>query len=140
MFATGHPDRNHSKAWQILFCLTLLSFLFRSAAPAGYMPNVTGPHDRILTVTLCDAAGAASLQLLVPTTPTPHPPGHDGVGHACPFCSVVTQAIAPGANTLALAATGIPYRLAPALGDSPLPTTVVVGPPLGSRAPPSILG
>lgn len=140
MFATGHPGGNHLKVWRLFLCLTLLSFLFRSTVPAGYMPGLSGHGNRTLTVALCSMDGVIGLKMANPGNQAPHPSGHDDTHRSCLFCSVVSQAVAPGTGTLATAPTVVPHRVVLArYSERPLPVTFF-GPPLGARAPPAILG
>jgi len=139
MSATGKPKGSSKRAWQILLCLTLLALLFRAVFPAGYMPRPSGPGNGILTLALCAPHEGITL-MPAGLGDDPPEPDHDGAAQACPFCTVVSQAIMPGAAMLELAA-----EIAPAAtltlpdGVKPLPA-LIAGPPLGPRAPPALLG
>jgi hypothetical protein len=140
MWATGHLKRRDRAVWQILFCLTLLSFLFRSAIPVGYMPSTAGKHHQRLTIALCTMGGGSEVQLSDLFSQAPHPSGHDGAHQACPFCAVVSQAIAPGSGALALVPTAAARFIVQVPGVQAQATVAVAGPPLGPRAPPTFLG
>ena len=140
MWATGHLKRGNGAVWRILFCLSLLSFLFRSAVPVGYMPGVGGQHHQRLTITLCTMDGGSSIQLTDLFSPAPHSPGHDGAHPFCPFCAVVSQAVTSGLATFAVIPAVIPCFISRVLGVAAMPPVTLIGPPLGSRAPPAFLG
>lgn len=140
MCATGHLKRRNGAVWQILFCLTLLSFLFRSAVPVGYMPGVGGQYHQRLTITLCTMDGAYSVQLADLFTQAPHPSGHDGAHPFCPFCAVVSHAVAPGLAMFAAIPAAVPRFILRISAAVALPPAALIGPPLGSRAPPALLG
>lgn len=136
----GHVRRNNGTVWQVILCLTLLSFLFRAAFPIGYMPNLAGQHDQRLTITLCTMDGTSSVWLDDLSSHAPQSSGHDGTSQICPFSAVVSQAVASGSATLAAVSAIIPQIVARLPRDETPPPTAVIGPPLGSRAPPISLG
>lgn len=138
MWAKGHLRKNSKVVWQILFCLTLLSFLFRSAVPVGYMPGMAGQHHQ-LTITLCTMDGASSVQLDDLSGHTSQS-GHDGGSQTCPFCAVVSQAVAPGLATLPAVPAVLPRIVLQVLRTATRAPATRIGPPLGSRAPPAFLG
>lgn len=120
--------------------LALLALALRALVPAGYMPDARALHDGRLEVTFCSAAGDLStLSVALAGGGSDGDSGHDAAntGAQCPFGLLAHVAPAPTpALTPILLPTGryvAPppvYRALPSLGPQ--------GPPLGSRAPPSL--
>ncbi|CAM5208804.1 hypothetical protein CDEN61S_03800 [Castellaniella denitrificans] len=141
MHAQGNLKGSGKRVWQILLCLTLFALLFRAAVPAGYMPNLSGQDGGTLTVTLCtEHGGTALMPVSLHDDDAPQAPDHDGTGQFCPFCAVVSLAIMPGIATPTVAAA-ITHEITLPLPDDVKPlSALIAGPPLGSRAPPALLG
>ncbi|MGB6102957.1 MAG: DUF2946 family protein [Pusillimonas sp.] len=126
-------------AWQILFCLAMVSLLYRSAIPAGYMPDFSGGGG--FSITLCSVGGGPTVMPLDLADESGKHASHDGVGgQDCPFGLMASQAAMPGHDALALERTTSFHRVVAAIGSQALPPLPALGPPLGSRAPPSNLG
>ncbi|EHK66744.1 hypothetical protein KYC_08925 [Achromobacter arsenitoxydans SY8] len=115
----------------MLICLALAAFVLRAVIPNGYM---AAPSTTSLMLTLCEAGGAMNVSFDLPgQSDAKHAPAD-----ACAFGALAAHAILPEAGlTPVLAAQAaydaprVPvYRAAPALPP--------LGPPLGSRAPPSL--
>jgi len=142
MLALQKPIRHKGTAvWQILFCLTLVSFLCRSVIPMGYMPDLSGGHDGGFTITLCLPGGGTNIMQVDLTDHSGQASSDDGLSSQdCPYGILVAQAAAP-IHDAALPAAGIPYRslVLPSHGNQALPPLPALGPPLGSRAPPPYL-
>ncbi len=142
MFALRRDLRRESTGvWQILFCLTVLSFLCRAMIPTGYMPDVSGARDGKFFLTLCTVGGGTSTVSLDWDHQSDHPSPDDHFDQqSCPFGIVASQAVLPGQASPSLVGPAafhpvvLPHR-GPA--QPPMPAQ---GPPLGSRAPPSNLG
>lgn len=123
--------------WQFLFCLTVLSFLCRSAVPAGYMPDLSGSRGDALAIIVCTGGSPAVMQIDF------HDRSDDSsddlrVGQDCPFGLAAAQELLPNGAALVLAGMlhGQPVVLPHAKVGS---GTSVLGPPVGSRAPPAQL-
>lgn len=136
------PRSRHQNgiAWQVLFCLAILSFLCRSLLPAGYMPDTTGEQDGFFSITLCSPSGTPST-ILMSLTGQDQAPSSDE--HAdiqkCPYALVLSQAALPstGMASLDVSVTHPPLILAHS--NQTLPPMPALGPPLGPRAPPPTL-
>ncbi|GAA5231712.1 DUF2946 family protein [Verticiella sediminum] len=129
-----HLSLRQSSIWRLVACLVLLTLLGRFALPAGFMPSAQGP-DGQLVLSLCSGQslpGWASAKV--------HDADDDdgGLGTACPFGLLALQTLTPDADLQ-------PVRVAFALiavvppAHRALPALPATGPPLGSRAPPSLL-
>ncbi len=126
--------------WQALLCLTVVSFLFRSFIPAGYMPDLSGAQGRAFSITLCTLGGVQIQQVDVSDGPAKSLSGDSIGGQVCPYGLVASQALIPGQDE-PLFAGAIAHRpLVLAAVHQALPPLPSSGPPLGSRAPPSNLG
>lgn len=126
--------------WRILLCLTIAALLWRGVIPVGYMPNARAAEAGRLLLTLCTSTGATATQFIDVSGDTRHAPPDDAkAGNDCPFGLLASQAIllpAPLLQAVGLAQTSVDvllpvYRSAPALP--------ALGPPIGSRAPPTHL-
>ena len=137
---TYAPSQRHrsTRVWQLLFCLTVLSFLCRSMVPAGYMPDLSGGRDGRLAIALCTMGSGADL-LQIDLGDSPGSSSHDdgAAAQGCPFGMVVSQALMPAVAALVFAGV-VTNRFVLFVhgGDDVLPPLPALGPPLGSRAPP----
>lgn len=118
--------------------LAIMAVLCRATIPAGYMPGLSAHQPGKVALAFCSGSGAvASVFLEVPgksADSSPEPAGPD-----CPFGAFAKQGAIPE----------FPPEVRPALltsiaVDAPvvrqaLPPLPPLGPPLGSRAPPSHL-
>ena len=127
--------------WQFLLCLAVLAFVCRSVIPSGYMPVLSGDNGRTIVLTLCNADGGnETLQLSIPKQ-TQDSPVQEHAGQECPFGLVISQGILPILDSPAMPVTVWQQRLAPFVEHNrALPALPALGPPLGSRAPPFLLG
>lgn len=122
-------------AWQFTFGLAVFAFLLRAFIPLGYMP-APATHGLPFAVTLCSSAGPVS----VPTH-HPHDSHHPANDHSqlfenCPFGLSLAFKLMPGADSPSLFAELV-YLVVPAFtGKVSSARRSVLGPPLGSRAPP----
>lgn len=142
MSAQRKPMRrnNNMSVWQALFCLTVISFLLRSFIPAGYMPDLSGAQGRAFTITLCTMAGVQTQQVDLSDGAAKSLSGDSIGSQDCPYGLVASQALISNHHEPLLAGT-IAYRpVVLAAVHRALPPLPSLGPPLGSRAPPSYLG
>ena len=123
-------------AWQILFCLTVFSFLCRAFIPVGYMPDLSGERETPFAITLCSMGGTVVMQVDLSGDPVAGSEPHYS-GENCPFGLSVAQKLMPGQAALALAGLVSFHSFAPFVHNQALPPLPALGPPLGSRAPPS---
>jgi len=141
MFPRKFSPRKGRAIWQIFFCLTLLSFLCRSVIPMGYMPDLSGGRGGTFAVTLCTMAGDTDLLRIDVPDHSGKSSSDDGIGgQDCPFGMVVSQALIPAQTTPVLSGTLLRRPVPLSHDDTALPPLPALGPPLGSRAPPSNLG
>lgn len=124
-------NQPRSLPWRILICLALAAFLLRAVVPNGFM---AAPSASNFTLALCSAAGSLNITLDVPEqSDDKHVPAD-----TCAFGALAAHVVLPEtilAPVLSAAqARTVPdiavYHAAPALPP--------LGPPLGSRAPPSL--
>ena len=131
---------NNMSVWQAFFCLAVISFLFRSFIPAGYMPDLSGAQGRALTITLCTMAGGQTQQGDL-SDGAAKSLSDDSIGaQDCPYGLLASQAPMPGQDEPLLARTVVHRPVVLARVHQALPPLPSLGPPLGSRAPPSNLG
>lgn len=127
--------------WQILFCLTFVSFLCRSVVPVGYMPDVSGGRDGKFALTLCTIGGNTGIQKLDLLDQSGKSSSDDGASsQSCPFGLVASQALIPALDVPVLAGAVFRHPLLFAHSGKALPPLPALGPPLGPRAPPLNLG
>lgn len=122
--------------------LALFLFALHAVLPTGYMLDTESLRDGRYEVVICTGAGLQSVVLdtsgnrIAPDGPAT--PGSDGT-LKCPFATVAGKALAVPEQPVPLTAhavRSVPGVLPPALV---LPASVVRL-PLGSRAPPILLG
>lgn len=119
----------------------MLSFLLRMAIPAGYMPDTSGGRDGAFAITICTAGGALdTLWVDLPESSGESSSDDHFENQGCPFGCVFSQGVMPSQGSPGLMG---------AIADRPIhlshrnqaqPKLPALGPPLGSRAPPSGLG
>jgi hypothetical protein len=127
--------------WQILFCLTFLSFLCRAVVPAGYMPDASSLRGDKFAITFCIAGGGTTVLSLSAANEQGDSSSDEHAGkQECPYGLIVSQAALPGQDAPAPETT-VSYR--PVIlphGNQAQPRPSILGPPFGSRAPPFHLG
>lgn len=127
--ATDNP------AWRVIARLIVGLFLLRAIVPAGFMPDLSALADGRLTVVVCTASGPQTIELDANTEPANETPAIPSAGDFCPFGFTTQQALAVLASVVEVA---IPHAAdTPAITTSSGSRADAVGPPLGSRAPPS---
>jgi hypothetical protein len=127
--------------WQILFCLTFVSFLYRSVVPVGYMPDVSAAGDGRFALTFCTTGGSTGIQKLDLLDQSGKASPDEGLNsQSCPFGMVASQALIPAQAAPVLAGAVFHRPLLLAHSSKALPPLPALGPPLGPRAPPSNLG
>lgn len=127
--------------WQILFCLTFVSFLCRSIVPVGYMPDLSGARDGRFALTFCTVGGGAGIQKFDLLDQAGKSSPDDGLSsQGCPFGIVASQALIPAQDAPVLAGAVFHRPVLLAHASKSLPPLPALGPPLGPRAPPTNLG
>ncbi|MFC4297236.1 DUF2946 family protein [Castellaniella hirudinis] len=142
MSAHRQPLRHRStRIWQVLFCLTVLSFLCRAVIPMGYMPDLSGGRDGKFSITFCTMGGGISTLLVdLDGQPNQPSPADHFDKQDCPFGMVASQALIPGQDAPALVGVITHHPVSLSHRNQAQPPLPALGPPLGSRAPPSNLG
>ena len=141
----GHrSSRSHDGRFNLIAWFALLALAFKALVPAGYMVDVS-PETGGLTITLCSGAGntrTVVLDLATGTT-TELPDGHDGhddgAQDPCPYAAAAKfVSLKPPAGDHVV--VRLPNRAAPVVtpDHGPIPTSLVTGSPIGSRAPPRL--
>lgn len=117
----------------------LLIFVLRSLIPPGFMPSIDTLGEGRIEVVVCTGAGLKTLVLDADGNPVSPHDRQSGNADDCPFGAVTAKAfLLPDA--LAQADLPVPARdRVVNLRDLALKPPAQ-GPPLGSRAPPIILG
>lgn len=123
--------------WQAFFCLTLLSFLCRAAIPVGYMPDPSGSRAGSFAITLCSGGGPALVQFDLLAEAGESSPDDAYAGKACPFGLIASQELLPGSTALAVAGFLSFLPAASPVDSGSRPRESLLGPPVGSRAPPA---
>ncbi|CAB3628397.1 DUF2946 family protein [Achromobacter pestifer] len=129
--------------------LLLLLLVARAWVPVGYMPDADALRQGRLALGFCSAGGGSlsALQALSIQQAAHHghhdhgaPDNGGGAGQECPFGLSAHQVLdVPPILVLAPVLLRWLAQNVP-LADSPRPPLPAAGPPLGQRAPPSILG
>ncbi|MBB1593211.1 hypothetical protein A9973_03950 [Achromobacter sp. UMC46] len=128
--------------------LLLLLLVARAWVPVGYMPDADALRQGRLALGFC-AAGGGALPVLRAPAAAQHeahhvhhdhgaPADHGGAGQECPF-GLNAHQVLDVPPMLAVAPVLLRWLAqAPVQAGSPRPAMPAAGPPLGSRAPPSI--
>ncbi len=126
--------------WQTFICLTVVAFLCRAIIPVGYMPD-SSPRGDTFAITLCSMGGVNSVMLVDFSDPDDKAAPDDNQGnYECPFGLNVAQTLLPGHDAAFVQVVFNVHPLTVAESRQGLPALPALGPPLGSRAPPSNLG
>ena len=137
----NRPSCKGIAVWQLLLCLAVVAFVCRSAIPNGYMPVLSDEDGRTVVLTLCTTGGANETLVLNIPPQSKDSPSEDHAGQQCPFGLVISQGVLPIIDSPAVPVTVWQQRTAPFIEhNQALPPLPALGPPLGSRAPPSYLG
>ena len=140
MFKHGARRRSYPPIWHVAFCLMLLAFVGRAVIPVGFMPDTGALRDGRVLITFCSASGG-TLATLNLSDKSDHGSGTDTATVAdCPFGLLAAQAVLPTLNAAVILAAAFRRDLPAPFYTSPRPPLPAQGPPLGSRAPPSLLG
>lgn len=131
---------NSHFARRLILCILMLVLCVRGIVPTGYIPDAAAMRNGQLAITLCTADGRLSEYLL------PIDSSHDESAPAtsdeinCVFGMLALQAVTPpiDATHLPLPATA-DHSSSVDSQDFHISGSLTLGPPLGSRAPPSAL-
>lgn len=131
--------------------LLLLLLVVRAWVPVGYMPDIDALRQGRLALGFCAAGGGLPPVLRAPAAQMDAHHGHHGdhgggapgdhgaAGQECPF-GLSAHQVLDVPPMMAVAPVLLRWLAqTPAQVDSPRPAMPAAGPPLGSRAPPSIL-
>lgn len=130
-----------SPACRLAARLTLLLFALRAAVPAGYMPDLGALQEGEVQIVICTGSGIQTLMVNAAGQPVEN--GSDASKHAaagdCAFGMAAGKAFVLPAFIAATTDHGSARRLPPPVSIAAL-APPAQGPPLGSRAPPVLLG
>jgi hypothetical protein len=118
----------------------LLLFALRAILPAGYMPDLGALRDGQVQIVICTGSGTQALFVDESGHPVEAP---DQSGHAAAGdCAFATATATAFALTMVAAVVGKPSFTDGFLASTDMAalTPPAQGPPLGSRAPPILLG
>ena len=142
MYSPGYHRPAAKRRTSGVLYLLLFTLALRALIPLGYMPDAGALRDGRIQIALCTAAGVSTMPAaMVP--PVPDAPASDKAttGTDCAFSLLSQQAQAVPASTAAPALWVVLFSSsAPVADNTTLPAAGTHGPPLGSRAPPSVLG
>lgn len=137
MFAYRKPLWCKSMAvWQSFFCLSVFAFLLRAFIPVGYMPDSSIERKTPFAITLCSVGGPTFIQVNLDGQSQPSHPDSRFNPDTCPFGLNLAQELLPGQAVAPLVVASF-QTVVSVLRNQALPVMPAVGPPLGSRAPPS---
>lgn len=142
MFAFRKPSSLKGLAvWQMIFCLTVLSFVLRSMIPSGYMPDSSASRNGTVALTLCSAGGVNATILVDLQGKSKSAPSDDhNAGQECAFGVIASQGLMPASVAVLPAMMLLSQPLPARQRNLALPPMPAQGPPLGSRAPPFHFG
>jgi len=128
------------KSWsgRIIFGLVVLAMLYRGLIPVGYMAAPSHVSGKLL-VTLCVTGGPAITVAIDVSEPTGSSSSDDSASVECPYAGLTAQFVLPESDAGTALAGLVTHALSFATYHS-APALPALGPPLGSRAPPSNLG
>lgn len=125
--------------WRAFASVSILLLALRAMVAPGFMPDLGALKDGSFEIVLCTPLGPKTVHADGNGLPAEgdQPPRTDARGgDECPFHHAATQTLLAPGPTRHVAEPGraLPLRLVPArLSPKPAP----IGPPLGSRAPPT---
>lgn len=117
----------------------LLLFVLRALIPAGYMPSTQALGEGHIEVVLCTSNGLRTIVLDADGKPAEPANHHPDAASDCPFGAVTTKAFLAPDSEFNAAEPARAESFVFNLHDLALQPPAQ-GPPLGSRAPPVILG
>ncbi|HTN65003.1 MAG TPA: DUF2946 family protein [Burkholderiaceae bacterium] len=122
--------------------LLLFALALRALIPLGYMPDAGALRDGRIQIVLCTAAGVSTMPAAMDPLAQDQPATDKATsGTDCAFSLLSQQAQALPASATAPALWVVLFSSpAPVADNTTLPAAGTQGPPLGSRAPPSVLG
>ena len=117
--------------WRYLVCLAMAAFVLRALIPTGFM---AGPSTTSLMLTLCEAGGAVNVTFDLPAQQDSKHAASD----ACAFGALAAHAILPQTGLAPVLSAQAAYAAPVVAVYRATPPLPALGPPLGSRAPPSL--
>lgn len=138
----GAASLRRSPACRLAARLALLFFALRAILPTGYMPELGALAHGEVRIVICTGSGTQALLVDEAGKPVDDGAGdtapHAAAGH-CAFGMAAAQTLALPATMTSLALSA--RRGQPRSSDEGRALAQgVSGPPLGSRAPPNLLG
>lgn len=120
--------------------VTLAVFILRALIPAGYMADLSALSQGHIQISICTADGVRSITLDADGRVVDEGGSQPGAAEKCPFGAVLAKSAVPPPDLTA----GLPAysRLAgfPPPSDHFALKPPALGPPIGPRAPPHLLG
>lgn len=108
----------------------MVAFVLRAVIPNGFM---AAPSTTSLMLTLCEAGGAINVTFDLPAEQSPK----HVAGEACAFGALAGHAILPETGLAPVLSASAAYAAPEMPVHRATPPLPALGPPLGSRAPPS---
>lgn len=140
MARIGTGSLNESRAGRMTVRLAVLLFAVRAIVPVGYMPDLGALRDGQVQIVICTGTGTQALLVDAAGQPLDQERAPDHADAAdCSFATATATAVALPVTAPALARPAFASG-AHSGGESVALLPPVQGPPLGSRAPPALLG
>jgi hypothetical protein len=125
---------------RFIMLMMLTTFICRAFIPVGYMPDLVDGDRRIPGLTFCLSNGVFNAMVLDQNIfGVDNAPDHGQASNdSCAFALLAAQTLLPSSDTSFLAdlSPDVVFITFPERDIAVLPTR---GPPLGSRAPPSLV-
>lgn len=137
MSIRSNCNRFGTTGWRVhLVRVLLAAFALRAIIPVGYMPDLTAVSNGVLKIVICSSDGIKTVALNADGTPAAPDRHGEAHKHPCAFSGIggliLAAAIAPPPPmSFDVREQSMPRYAADLLDHR-------AGPPLGSRAPPSL--
>lgn len=140
MARIGTASLRKSRTGRVAVRLSMLLFALRALVPVGYMPDLGALRDGQVQIVICTGTGTQALLVDAAGQPLEDDGAQDHARAAdCSFAVATATAFVLPAMAPVLAGPAVATD-APAGRDARALAPPVQGPPLGSRAPPVLLG
>jgi hypothetical protein len=138
----GTASLRQSPACRFAARLALLFFALRAVMPVGYMPDLGALKHGQVRIVICTGSGTQALLVDEAGQPVRDAAGHSRPHAAagdCAFGIATVQALALPDAPATIARSAVIAAL-PIAGEGHALRPLAQGPPVGPRAPPSLLG
>ncbi len=135
----GRHERASARRWvrAATLGLLLLALVARGLVPAGYMLARASSDDSLLTMTICTSHGPQQIAVPDGLNPKPDQKAPLAAIEPCAFAHAIASG-GPPADVATLAHAIYPHAKLERAVDNLIGQRVVLGAPLGSRAPPRL--